>query len=96
MPRTYEGPGVALQGLEKKVCGLATNSLGKSKAAETQDESALVNSLDRARNRLDRSVYLLGQALDLSELLWCGCDLDDMVAEVDSFKRDCRVWRAMT
>ena len=40
-----------------------------------------------ARARLNLTLDLLDQALDLRELLWCGCDLDDMRTEVDAFKR---------
>jgi hypothetical protein len=46
----------------------------------------LDQQLDAARDRLDRDVELLSQALDLRELLeWC-IDLDDAVSAVAEFK----------
>ena len=47
----------------------------------------LMAQSEAARARLNLTLDLLDQALDLRELLWCGCGLDDMRTEVDAFKR---------
>ncbi len=46
----------------------------------------LLARLDAARARLDASVLLLGQALDLREQLWWGIDLDDARDNVNAIK----------
>jgi hypothetical protein len=45
-----------------------------------------------ARGRLNATLDLIDRALDLRELLYCGLDLDDMVAEVAAFRRMCQRW----
>jgi hypothetical protein len=57
----------------------------------------LLAELDAARARLDSSVLLLQRALDLRELLWWQCDLDDARADVNGLKyagKAHRWWRS--
>lgn len=61
------------------------------------EQPNLLAQLDRARARLDASVLLLEQALDLRELLWWQCDLDDARADVNALKyayKAHRWWRS--
>jgi putative DNA primase/helicase len=54
--------------------------------ARATDE--LVAEYRAARLQVDASVEMLARGLDLLELLRCGLDLDEMVAEVDAFRRE--------
>jgi hypothetical protein len=56
-------------------------------APDDKSASQLRQSLDQARDRLDRSVKLLAWALDLREALWFTLDLGDMQEAVRDLKR---------
>jgi hypothetical protein len=54
----------------------------------------LILQLDLATRRLDRHTALLQRSLDLRELLHMGIfDVDDAIAEVAAFRRDCKAMR---
>jgi hypothetical protein len=56
--------------------------------------SSLLADYAAARTRLNRSVDLLGQTLDVRALLSMGLDLSDMTDAVDALKREVRALRS--